>query len=108
MRLTARGDDDDDALALLADEERTVRTLIEKKLGDIIFGVDDQSMEDVVAAQLTAARSHPGRGRVADRRTHRQSTGERPGRLDVVSRRRRELRLAGEVRRARACPKGRS
>jgi len=33
-------------------EESIVRSLIEEKLGDIIFGVDDQSMEDVVAAQL--------------------------------------------------------
>jgi nicotinamide-nucleotide amidase len=53
VRLTARGENDDDAIALLADEERTVRALIEEKLGDIIFGVDDQSMEDVVAAQLS-------------------------------------------------------
>jgi nicotinamide-nucleotide amidase len=53
VRLTARGENDDDAIALLAGEERTVRALIEEKLGDIIFGVDDQSMEDVVAAQLS-------------------------------------------------------
>ncbi len=54
VRLTARGDNDDDATALLVDEEEKVRALIEEKLGDIIFGVDDQSMEDVVAAQLSS------------------------------------------------------
>jgi nicotinamide-nucleotide amidase len=54
VRLTARGENDDDAFALLEDEEKTVRALIEEKLGDIIFGVDDESMEDVVAKQLVA------------------------------------------------------
>jgi nicotinamide-nucleotide amidase len=52
VRLTARGDDDAQAEALLAGEEATVRLMIEAKLGEIIFGVDDQTMEDVVAAQL--------------------------------------------------------
>jgi nicotinamide-nucleotide amidase len=54
VRLTARGDNDDDALSMLVDEESKVRALIEDKLGDIIFGADDQSMEDVVAAQLSS------------------------------------------------------
>ncbi len=54
VRLTARGEDDAQAEALLADEEATVRAMIESKLGEIIFGVDDQTMEDVVAAQLSA------------------------------------------------------
>jgi nicotinamide-nucleotide amidase len=52
VRLTVRADNDDEAIALLLDEERTVRTLIEDKFGDIIFGFDDESMEDVVAAEL--------------------------------------------------------
>jgi nicotinamide-nucleotide amidase len=54
VRLTARGDNDEEAWSLLGDEERTVRALIEEKLGDIIFGVDDQTMEDVIADQLLA------------------------------------------------------
>lgn len=54
VRITARGDDDADAQLLLADEERTVRALIEERLGDIIFGADDETMEDVVAKQLLA------------------------------------------------------
>ena len=52
VRITARGDDDADAQSLLADEERTVRALIDEKLGDIIFGTDEQTMEDVIADQL--------------------------------------------------------
>jgi len=54
VRITARGDDAADAQLLLADEERTVRALIEERLGDIIFGADDETMEDVVAKQLLA------------------------------------------------------
>lgn len=52
VRLTARGDDASHATSLLVHEESLVRALIEERLGDIIFGVDDQTMEDVVAAQL--------------------------------------------------------
>jgi len=52
VRLTARGDDAAHATSLLVHEESLVRALIDSQLGDIIFGVDDQTMEDVVAAQL--------------------------------------------------------
>lgn len=52
VRLTARGDDAAHASSLLTEEEVVVRALIEEQLGDVIFGVDDQTMEDVVAAQL--------------------------------------------------------
>jgi nicotinamide-nucleotide amidase len=53
VRLTARGENDDEAWALLAEEERYVRTLINERFGDIIFGVDDESMEDVIAQRLS-------------------------------------------------------
>jgi nicotinamide-nucleotide amidase len=52
VRLTARGDDAAHATSLLVNEESIVRALIEERFGDIIFGVDDETMEDVVAAQL--------------------------------------------------------
>ncbi len=52
VRLTARGDDAAHATSLLVNEESLVRVLIEERLGDIIFGVDDQTMEDVVAQRL--------------------------------------------------------
>ncbi len=54
VRLTARGDDAAHAAALLVDEEARVRALIEERLGDIIFGVDDQSMEDAIATRMLA------------------------------------------------------
>lgn len=57
VRLTARGDDREHTLTLLNDEERSVRALIEAKLGDIIFGIDDESMEDAIAHRLLARRA---------------------------------------------------
>jgi len=54
VRLTARGDDAAHVAALLAEEEPLVRALIVEHLGEIIFGVDDQTMEDVVAERLLA------------------------------------------------------
>ena len=52
VRLTARGDDAPHAAALLANEEQRVRSLINGRLGDIIFGVDNETMEDAVATRL--------------------------------------------------------
>lgn len=54
VRLTARGDDEHHAAALLVDEEKLIRALIVEKFGDIIFGVDDESMEDAIASRLSA------------------------------------------------------
>ncbi len=52
VRITARGDDDAHAARLLADEERQIRTLIVDRLGEIIFGVDDETMEHAIAQRL--------------------------------------------------------
>jgi nicotinamide-nucleotide amidase len=54
VRLTARGDDAQHAAALLGEEEILIRELITASFGDIIFGVDDETMEDAVAARLLA------------------------------------------------------
>ncbi len=54
VRITARGVDAQHAAELLAGEEALVRGLIERRLGDIIFGTDAETMEDVVAARLLA------------------------------------------------------
>ena len=54
VRLTARGDDPEHARALLRDEEQRVGALIDDRLGDIIFGVDDETMEDAIAQRLRA------------------------------------------------------
>ena len=52
VRVTAQGDDEERALALLDDEEMRVRAMIVNRFGDIIFGVDDETMEDAVAGRL--------------------------------------------------------
>ena len=54
VRLTAQGNDEEQALALLDDEEVRIRAMIVSRFGDIIFGADDETMEDVVAGRLTA------------------------------------------------------
>jgi nicotinamide-nucleotide amidase len=48
VRITVKAPDDDSARAALDAEERTVRSI----LGDIVFGLDDESMEDAVAGLL--------------------------------------------------------
>ena len=54
VRLTARGDDAEHAQSLLKDEEQLVRSLITERFGDIIFGVDDQTMEDAIGERMLA------------------------------------------------------
>jgi nicotinamide-nucleotide amidase len=54
VRITARARTTSDATALLDKEEAEVRRAIEERLGDIVFGVDDESMEVAVAARFTA------------------------------------------------------
>jgi nicotinamide-nucleotide amidase len=54
VRITARAPTLAEGTALLDHEEKAVRAAIEVQLGDIVFGVDDESMEVAVAAQLIA------------------------------------------------------
>jgi nicotinamide-nucleotide amidase len=54
VRITAKARTAADAAALLDKEEAEVRRAIVERLGDIVFGVDDESMEVAVAARLTA------------------------------------------------------
>jgi nicotinamide-nucleotide amidase len=54
VRITARAPTLAEGTALLDKEEKAVRLAIEGQLGDIVFGVDDESMEVAVAAQLIA------------------------------------------------------
>ena len=54
VRITARARTLDDASALLDKEEAEVRRALEARVGDIVFGVDDESMEDAVAHSLIA------------------------------------------------------
>jgi nicotinamide-nucleotide amidase len=52
VRLTAKAPSEPKVLELLAAEEAEVRSLIEGAFGDIVFGVDDESMEDAIATLL--------------------------------------------------------
>jgi nicotinamide-nucleotide amidase len=52
VRITARARTLDDVTALLDKEEGEVRRAIDERLGDIVFGVDDESMEVAVAHRL--------------------------------------------------------
>ena len=54
VRITARARTSVDAIALLDKEEIEVRRAIAARLGDIVFGVDDESMEVAVAGRLLA------------------------------------------------------
>jgi len=55
VRITARAATMAEVTSLLNSEEKDVRAAIEAELGDIVFGVDDESME-VAVAQLLIAR----------------------------------------------------
>jgi nicotinamide-nucleotide amidase len=55
VRVTVRGDDAAHATALLDEEAARVRALLEARLGDIVFGLDDETMEDAVARRLAGA-----------------------------------------------------
>ena len=52
VRITARGDSAEHAKELIAEEEVKIRSIINTKLGEIIFGVDDESMEHAIATRL--------------------------------------------------------
>ncbi len=54
VRITARARTLPDVVALLDKEDAQVRLAIEERLGDIVFGVDDESMEVAVATRLIA------------------------------------------------------
>jgi nicotinamide-nucleotide amidase len=54
VRITARAATTSEGTTLLDTEEQLVRAAITAQLGDIVFGVDDESMEVAVAARLIA------------------------------------------------------
>jgi nicotinamide-nucleotide amidase len=54
VRVTVRAGDDDAASALLDAEELEIRRILSEAAGDVVFGVDDEGIEDAVARTLTA------------------------------------------------------
>jgi len=54
VRITARAETDAEAVLLLDAEERAVRSTLAGRFGDIVFGIDDETMEQAVANLLLA------------------------------------------------------
>jgi nicotinamide-nucleotide amidase len=50
VRITAKGPNEEEARALVEAEEKELRAI----LGDLVFGVDDETMEDAVVSRLRA------------------------------------------------------
>ncbi|HEY5098192.1 MAG TPA: competence/damage-inducible protein A [Acidimicrobiales bacterium] len=54
VRVTVRSDDQATASARLDAEEREIRRILEEAAGDVVFGIDDEAIEDAVARVLVA------------------------------------------------------
>ena len=54
VRITARAQDVSAVNRIIAEEETTIREILESRFGDIIFGVDEETMEDAIATRLVA------------------------------------------------------
>ena len=52
VRVTVRGTDAAAAASLLDDEEQKIRQILAEAAGDVVFGVDDEAIEDAVALAL--------------------------------------------------------
>ncbi|HEV3131629.1 MAG TPA: competence/damage-inducible protein A [Acidimicrobiales bacterium] len=52
VRVTVRAADQDAASTLLDDQEAAIRRILYAKAGDVVFGVDDEAIEDAVARAL--------------------------------------------------------
>jgi nicotinamide-nucleotide amidase len=52
VRITVRGEDLAAAALLLDDEEQKIRQILAEVAGDVVFGVDDEAIEDAVARAL--------------------------------------------------------
>ncbi len=52
VRVTVRGADEAAAGSLLDDEEQKIRQILAEVAGDVVFGVDDEAIEDAVARAL--------------------------------------------------------
>ena len=110
VRITAKANDDAAAEAVLAAEEALIRDL----LGDVIFGVDEETMESVVLDQLrsrgltVAAAEHLTGGIVATRMTA-LDPGQEVFRGSIVAAHDKEhLKIPGEKRAAAAAQSARA
>jgi nicotinamide-nucleotide amidase len=53
VRVTVRAGDDAAAAALLDQQEKEIRGILTAAAGDVVFGIDDEAIEDAVAAVFT-------------------------------------------------------
>ncbi len=54
VRVTVRADDDATAAAVLDRQETEIRRVLSDAAGDVVFGVDEEAIEDAVASAFTA------------------------------------------------------
>ena len=54
VRVTVRADDAASAAAALDTEEQAIRRILHDAAGDVVFGIDDEAIEDAVARTLAA------------------------------------------------------
>ncbi len=52
VRVTVRADDDPSAASRLDAEEQEIRRILHEAAGDVVFGIDDEAIEDAVARAL--------------------------------------------------------
>jgi nicotinamide-nucleotide amidase len=53
VRVTVRGDDEEAAAALLDAQEAEIRRILTAEAGDVVFGIDDEAIEDAVATAVS-------------------------------------------------------
>jgi nicotinamide-nucleotide amidase len=53
VRVTVRADDDASAASLLDAEEAEIRRILLEAAGDVVFGIDDEAIEDAVASVVS-------------------------------------------------------
>ncbi len=77
VRVTVRADDEPTASGSLDAEEAEIRRILAAAAGDVVFGVDEEAIEDAVARRGHGRRADPRAGRVPDRRAGLVAAGQR-------------------------------
>ena len=104
VRITAKGATEADAWAIVDKEEKELRAI----LGDLVFGVDDETMEFAVLDRLRARGWSLGVAESVTGGLHRRPHRERAGRERRVPRHDRRVRDRREALGARRDRRGRS
>ena len=100
VRVTVRAADEAAAAALLDAEEREIRRVLADAAGDVVFGIDDEAIEDAVARVLTASGLTLGLAESLTGGLAASRLVNVPGASALVPRLGGLLRLGGQVRRA--------